>query len=127
MDTNILYGALRYNGGFTIHTVYGDSPKSGDKKFAVSYDKSTERTFPLATFSPADLINYIAANYVALGHPWIYLGAWIDNGTVYLDCSKVTTDRADAFEMARENEQLAIFSFETMESLPVEYAAQIAA
>ena len=117
MNANNLCAILRHTGGFTIHTVYGDSPQAGDKKYAVAFSKSTERTYPLDTFSPSDLVAYITDNAVALGHPWIYLGAWVDCDTVYLDCSKIITDRADAFEMARENDQLAIFSFETMESL----------
>jgi hypothetical protein len=47
----------------------------------------------------------------------VHLGAWVDDGTVYLDCSLILDNLADAIAIGEKNEQLAIFSFETMESI----------
>jgi hypothetical protein len=119
MLTNTLFSTLKSNGGFTFHVNSGDEPHAGEHKFAVAYSKKTERTFPLDTFTPTDLVNYIADNEESLALADVYLGAWIDNGTVYLDCSVITDNERDALIIADENDQLAIFSFETMQSIPV--------
>lgn len=126
MHTFNLFSTLKREGGFTLNIETGESPEPGESKYAVAFSKTTERTFPLANFTPSDLVNFIAGNHDVLEQPGIFLGAWIDAGTVYLDCSLVTSDEKLAFRLARENEQIAVFCFENMESRTTDsyYAAR---
>lgn len=114
-NANALMNELQSNGGFT-YALDGSSPKAGDKLFAVAYSKDTERTYPLATFTPEDLVEFITdyANELALDG--VHLGAWVDGETVYLDCSLILDCEAEALRIGYENNQLAIFCFENMES-----------
>lgn len=38
-----------------------------------------------------------------------YIGAWVDNGIVYIDNSLRVTTKKEALKIAKENEQLAIY------------------
>ena len=115
-NTNALHRELQSNGGFT-YSLDGSSPQPGDKLYAVAYSKDSERTFPLATFSPEDLIEFIADYADELNEEGVCLGAWVDHDIVYLDCSIILDNEADAMALAIRNDQLAIFCFENMESL----------
>ncbi len=117
---NSLYETLHRDGGFTYHVKSYRAPQAGDKKFAVSYDKRLERTFPLAQFTPADLVNYVADNEIELSKPGVYLGAWVDGDTVYLDCSIVTEYEGYAFLIGRAHNQISYFCFETMTAKNIE-------
>jgi hypothetical protein len=114
-NANALTTTLEQDGGFT-RSMLGDSPKPGSKLFAVAYSKDSERYFPLVTFEPEDLVDFIADHADALSRPGIYLGGWVDSGIVYLDCSLITDSEEKAMQIARDNEQLAIFCFEDMTS-----------
>ena len=115
MQTSALMNELESNGGFT-YSLDGSSPRAGEKFFAVAYSKDSERTFPLASFTPEDLVSFIADNADALASENVHLGAWVDDGTVYLDCSLILDNEAEALAIGRRNDQLAIFCFENMES-----------
>lgn len=115
-SSNTLHTELVDNGGFTYHLETRHSPSAGDHLYAVAYSKTTERTFRFEAFTPTDLVNFIADNADALSQENVYLGGWVDNGLVYLDCSLIVDDEQTALEIAKLNEQLAIFCFETMAS-----------
>jgi hypothetical protein len=114
-NANALATTLAHDGGFT-RSLLGDSPLPGSKLFAVAYSKDSERYFPLVTFEPEDLVDFIQDHADALSRPGIYLGAWVDRGLVFLDCSRITDDENEAMQIARDNDQLAIFCFEDMTS-----------
>lgn len=110
--------ALKANGGFTHRIGSISDPRPGDHLYAVAYSKDTERTYSLETFSPEDLVDYIVDHAAELTQDGVHLGAWVENGTVFLDCSIVLDNEADAHTIARLNDQIAIFSFAAMESIP---------
>lgn len=113
---NSLFTQLTEQGGFSYQISTGTSPKAGDHLFAVAYSKTTEAKFELASFTVANLIDYIQAHFADLQFDNVHLGGWVDNGIIYLDCSLVTDSEEAAIEIATEAEQLAYFSFETMET-----------
>jgi hypothetical protein len=114
-NANALATKLTNDGGFTSSLI-GDSPLPGSKLFAVAYSKDSERYFPLVTFEPENLIDFIADHADALSQPGVYLGGWVDNGLVYLDTSIITKDEQVAIDHAILNDQIAYFAFEDMTS-----------
>lgn len=50
-----------------------------------------------------------------------FIGLWVDNGLVYLDISKHMIDYNRALEVARNNEQLAIFDLKKKDSIYLTY------
>lgn len=77
----------------------------------------TEQRIPVEDFGPYDLAGYVQANYATLASPGAYLGAWIHDGDVVLDVSRVETDETYALILARANEQDAIYNLETGETV----------
>lgn len=107
--TTTLVAEIRKNGGAT-YAPGRSVPNSG---FMVSLNGS-ERTFPLAEFGNAELANYMREYaYRIESDPRLYYGAWIDNGTVYLDVSMNITDRFEALLMGEFESQKAIYDVAT--------------
>ncbi|MEU1353911.1 hypothetical protein ABZ410_08395 [Streptomyces cinnamoneus] len=81
--------------------------------FMVSLHGS-ERTFPLSAFGHAELSNYMReyANRID-ADPRLYYGAWVDEGTVYLDVSMNIADRVEALLMGEFESQKAIYDVAT--------------
>lgn len=50
-----------------------------------------------------------------------YLGAWIDEGIVYIDISVLVENKDDAMELGKINNQLAIYDIENNESIYLMY------
>jgi len=46
-----------------------------------------------------------------------FLGAWLDNGLLYLDVSILVDTEIEAIQLAKENNQLAYFNNSTKESI----------
>lgn len=110
---------VKEEGGFSYSLSNGSEPKAGERKFAVAISKNFERKYSLSSFTPSTLVSYIAEFAGQLSKAGAHLGAWLEGDTVYLDVSVVLTDKSEAINIARANEQLAIFSFENMSSEPV--------
>jgi hypothetical protein len=109
------------DGGFSVYPSDGSDVRSG---YAVAVHPEHERVFE-GPVTSNDLHDYIAQAKDALVLPGRVLGGWRDpaTGRAYLDVSVVTGDSVEAMTLARENRQLAIFSFSAMESLPVAVVA----
>lgn len=60
---------------------------------------------------------YAASKRSILAQPGRYLGAWIDNGTVYLDITEVHHELATATRLGWERNQLAIWDFARNEEI----------
>lgn len=50
-----------------------------------------------------------------------YLGAWIDEGIIYIDISILVENKEDALELGKVNNQLAIYDIENNESIYLQY------
>ena len=101
-----LMHAVTKQGGFTFRDLVGDGPGEG---YMVSVDKSTEKKIPLRDLTSADVADYMSIHQQALKDPNNYLGGWVHKGNVYLDISRHTTDRDEALNLARANQQLGIY------------------
>lgn len=93
-------------GGFTFNPRDGSRPTSG---FAFSERPDIETIVPLDRFSEADLESFILRNQGLLESPENYLGAWVDNGNVYMDVSTIIADREEALRRALAAQQLGVF------------------
>lgn len=60
-------------------------------------------------FSPQWLDHFILRNRTLLENPNYYVGAWVENGFVYLDISECTNSLEQATKLARQRNQLAIY------------------
>lgn len=112
-----LHEKVKSDGGFSYEIVNSSSPKPGDKKFAVAYSKETEHVVELSNFTARDITKYVKRNKADLLKPGVHLGAWVDSGKVYLDCSIVSDNEEEVRKIARTNEQLSYFSFEHMQAI----------
>lgn len=114
-----LAATLKKSGGFSYNVVGENSLKPGDKVCVVSPYKDRERVFDSIT--PMDLAQYVVDNYDLLSKDGHYFGGWADpdSGKVFLDVSIATPDRAEAEKLCRENEQLAYFDMEKMDTVSV--------
>lgn len=105
------------DGGFTVDPTTGADIADG---YAVAVHPECERVFERAVTS-ADLCAYVADFRDSLCLPGRALGGWRDpaTGRVHLDVSVVTAQRQDAMRLAQDTQQLAIFDFAAMASVPV--------
>jgi len=112
-----LIGKLARDGGFTYNPRYGTFPKAG---YAVSPYKQAEKVFSgdkVATVP--DFESYINEHLDLLTQSGTHLGGWYnpDDSKVYLDISVVSPDKETAMELARQNNQLAIFDLGKLETI----------
>lgn len=94
------------NGGGTF------DPASLDPFTAPGYFASVEGQevkVPLAAFNPFSLDRFIAEKEHFFVEPGLLLGAWVDDGQVYLDISHYFLDLDEAMQFGRDNNQLAIY------------------
>lgn len=106
------------DGGFSIDLTTGENVSEG---YAVAIHPDREQVIPVEDVTMSSLISYALDNMDLLAKPGHVFGAWHDpeSGKVYLDVSTVRTDRAEALELAREHNQLAVFDFATLSSVDV--------
>lgn len=102
------------HGGFSMHDHIGDAPTIG---YMVSLDKADEQVEDLQDITPSDIQEYRDEHASALAHPDVYLGAWENDGKVYLDVSAHFDDLSKAMKAASSNDQLAVYDLGTGRSL----------
>jgi hypothetical protein len=109
------------DGGFTVDPRDGSDVRHG---YAVSVHPEHERVIT-GPVSAGDLIDYIAHAAECLALPGRVLGGWRDprSGHAFLDVSVVSDTLSDALMLARASNQLAVFDFASMRSMPVTVAA----
>jgi hypothetical protein len=111
-----IYNKIIQNGGITISKDLQEYTGIG---YAVAVSKETEIIISESQFIP-DYITKVLAQYDAyLNNDRVYLGVWKDQGKVYFDISEVIDDKTQAIEIAKKRDQLAIFDFNTFDSIPV--------
>jgi hypothetical protein len=118
MNTSQLLALILKQGGATI------KPKSLElytgQGFGVAVSKSYERIIPLAgdsgDFQGAFNSTLTELRFLALSRG-LYIGAWIDNGKLYLDLSEVVQGESYARHLGYMRKQLAIWDFTKMQSI----------
>jgi hypothetical protein len=105
-----LYRLVRYQGGFTYDLNRGIYPTTG---YVVSIFPEHGQTYSDSEFSPQDIHRYLSEHSDTLAQEHVCLGAWRDNGIVYLDCVVVLEDKDLAISLGEEFFQLAIFDLNT--------------
>lgn len=74
-----------------------------------------ERVIPLASLTVDAVTTYVIDNAAEIAHtPGVFVGAWVNEGQVYLDLSTVIEDKATALETGATNAQLAVFHLDTL-------------
>lgn len=94
------------SGGFTFRDTPGDGPTSG---YMVSVDPQAELILPTSQVTPEVVREFIDQFGGILSDSSKYVGGWDDGGTFYLDISTHVQDQEEAEELARANNQLAIW------------------
>lgn len=111
------------DGGFTVDPVTGRDVTGG---YAVSVHPDCERVIDTAPGS-GELAKYVIDHAPILSQRGRRFGGWHDpdTGLVHLDVSVVVESLNEALELARANDQLAVFDFAALESLPVPVASAV--
>jgi hypothetical protein len=114
-------------GGFTVgvRTAPLTPGKFGSfvtEGFAVSLNPECEKSFPASVASVTVLgimADYVFTYRLTLAQPDKYFGAWLDRDSdmVYLDVVTVLDDKDKALQLARDNNQLAIFDLTSGEEI----------
>lgn len=91
---------------------------AGTNAYAVSTFKQRELVVP-GSLNQATVAAYIRANDDLLASDTYMLGTWYDADTnrSYLDVSQTTPDMRSALNLARENDQFAIFDLRTLTTI----------
>lgn len=103
-------------GGFSYNTVTKDEPKTG---FAVSSYPEFETKVPLDANLPEAIKSFQAAHADILSQPGHHMGAWVDQGIVYLDVSILEKTPEAAAATARKFNQQAYYDLGKGESVSV--------
>ena len=103
---------VRANEGFTLDT-HLQSPTAG---YMVSL-KGTEVQFPNVADMPDDVLQRECEDFHSEVPRDVYFGAWVDEGTLYLDHSVNIQDREVAIAFGHANNQLAIWDIANGKSI----------
>ena len=112
-NLNEFVASIIENGGATYNLAMGDTAHSG---YMVS-KKGFEMKFPTEKNVKQAVIQFMEAYGFELYEVENFMGAWIDEGVLYLDISNNIADRRKAIKEGYKNEQLAIFDVVAKESL----------
>lgn len=104
------------DGGFTYSPTTKVEPKDG---FAVSPYPQFETKVPMDASLPASIQKYMSDHADVLGQPGAHLGAWVQDGTVYLDVSVVSKTADEASVVAKKFNQQAYYDLAKGETVPV--------
>jgi hypothetical protein len=104
------------DGGFTINPRDGSDVTSG---YAVAAYKQRSKEIPIEEVSEVTLQSYVEANADLLSVSGNMFGGWHDpdTGHVWLDVSRVTSDKDEAISIAQLTNQIAIFDLDSGQSV----------
>ena len=103
-----LLDLISSNGGFTIDFKTGNIPESG---FCIAL-AGFECIVQIDNDLDKILSNYIVDNKSKLFIDSYYLGAWVNDGKIYLDIVIIVKDLKLAVKLAKINNQIAIFDLD---------------
>lgn len=117
MEVDHMLGRLRQpDGGFTVDTSTSREQTMG---FFVSCHPERESVHPVETVRRSDIRGFVKNNADLLNKDGHFYGAWHDpeTGNLYLDISIGTESAEEARTVAKENDQIAFFDGQTMNSV----------
>jgi len=77
----------------------------------------------IGTADAARVSAYVTRNLDLLSDPGTYLGAWMHDGALYLDLSRVVPTLTEALAMGQDAGEIAIFDLSTGHEIPCEVAS----
>lgn len=96
------------NGGSTVSVTAPEAP-TPQTGYAVALPLC-ERIVPLVSLTVDAIETYVVDRTNDLwSHPGAYVGAWVNDGSAYLDLSMVIEDKATALKVGAEYRQIAIY------------------
>lgn len=111
---NIIKEIKENNGGTYNKDLKSINAKSGYMVSLQGYEKKCK--------SEQEIEKAINENMeIVRGLDNAYLGAWIDEGIIYIDISVLVENKEDAMELGKINNQLAIYDIENNESIYLLY------
>jgi len=118
MNTTIITLRTLQNGGCTYNPST-DTFLSGEPFYAVAMYPECEQILTLKDFTPDSIYQYAENHKDILKHTPNSIGTWIDEATdkVYLDISRVVSDKDIAIAIAKRTHQIAIFNLKTLEEV----------
>ncbi len=115
MTNKDLLELINKNSGFTIDLKTGNIPKSG---YCIALS-----LFEQVTNIDNDL-DLILTEYIVKHKPMLlntlpdyYLGAWVNNGKIYLDVVTIVKDLKVALRLAKIGKQIAIFDLDNQKEI----------
>jgi hypothetical protein len=120
--TNKILQTIHNNGGITYNLTNGDM--SGTPNYAVSIYPDRERIVDGIDFDILE--GFIDDNEDLLKDPANSLGAWTHDGKVYLGISVTISDRMKAVELAKQNNQIAIWDLQNNKEISIGSSDKVA-
>jgi hypothetical protein len=104
------------DGGFTVDPRTGKDIKEG---YAVAIYPDRSREIPATAVNRKVIQDYAKSNQDLLSQQGNMMGGWHDpdSGNVWLDVSRVTSDRMEAIDLAKQHNQIAMFDLGTGNSV----------
>jgi hypothetical protein len=100
-----IYRSTKVNGGATVD-LKGRTPTSG---YMYAPSKDTETIIESKNFNPQVISSFMNKNWRLLQEEGNHIGAWENEGNVFLDISKVGRPTPETIEEARKCHQLAVY------------------
>lgn len=115
METLKLVQLINKNSGFTIDLKTGIEPKSG---YCIGLSLFEQITDVNNNDLELILSDYIKSKPILLNTlPDYYLGAWVNNGKIYLDVVTIVKDLKLAVRLAKIGKQIAIFDLDNQKEI----------
>lgn len=108
--SNEAYQDIVKNGGVTV-SLEGNKPAKG---YSYAPSKGTEVKIKASDFTEKDVTDYIDKYYRELSKEGNHLGAWEDDGYIYLDIAQVGIPSIGTLQKAQDAKQLAVFDLESI-------------
>jgi hypothetical protein len=112
---NFVFNETMNNGGSTYNLKSGNMV--GKEFYAVSDKKEKEVVLSIDKFDEESVVKFIESNYELLQNPEYSLGTWKNGDLVYIDISRTIKGVENALEIARRENQTAIFNRDKNEYL----------
>lgn len=119
-----LVDQVRATGGFTYDPRTEAEPVHG---YSVAAYPERSEVHEAADFDVAKLETFETRNADVLKDPSMHIGAWANEGKIYLDITQVEPDQATAERLGRERNQIAIWSLHDKVEISTGGTGQIAA
>jgi hypothetical protein len=107
--------AVKANGGASVRVEDGSGPT---ERYVVALGKEFASIVPEPEFNESAVRQFVWNYGGALAPVARYLGAWQNEGLVYLDVVETFSDLSQAIRAGVERNQIAIYDTETGEEIP---------